>query len=931
MTMPPEPVPLLLVDDLEENLQALEALLRREGLVLLRARSGREALELLLRHDVALALVDVQMPEMDGFELAELMRGTSRTRRVPIIFLTAGLADAARRFRGYEAGAVDFLAKPLEPDVLRMKVDVFVELHRQRQEVARQRDEHTAIARENARLLAESRRAAAALGESERRLALALEAGQLGFWDWDVPSGRVHFGGLWATMLGYEPAAIEPNLGAWEALIHPDDRDAAARALADHLEGRTDFYEREHRLRHRDGSWRWILGRGRVVERDADGRALRAIGTHTDVTARRHAEEERRHAQALLQAVIDGSTAVIFAKDLDGRYFLANRALRELLGLSTEQAAGLTDEAIFAPGALAGIRANDREALEAAEPLLFEETVRLGGREATYLSCKFPLIDAGGRPYAVCGVSADVTELKRAQAALAARERELQSLADNSPDVLERVDREFRHVFVNAALERATGIPAAAFLGRTGRELGIPAAVCDAWEAAFREVFATGRPAALEFAYETPEGPRRYAARLVPEPGPSGEVEHVLGVSHDVTERHRFEERLRDADRRKDEFLATLAHELRNPLAPIRTGLEILQRVPAGDPAAVEARAMMERQLAHMVHLVDDLLEVSRISRGKLKLRRRRVALREVLDAAVEACRPLIAASRHELVVEGPAAPAWLDGDPTRLAQVVGNLLNNAAKYTPDGGRITLSAAVAGREAVLRVADTGVGIPPGMLPKIFEMFTQVDSALDRAGGGLGIGLSLVRMLVAKHGGTIEAHSEGEGRGSTFTVRLPLADPPAPRAEPEAPAPPAAAIAPPAPERRPLRVLVVDDNEDAAVSLARLLRLFGHATRVAGDGPQALEAAREFRPDVGLLDIGLPGMDGYELARRFRAEPDLAATRLVALTGWGTDEDRRRAREAGFDGHLVKPVAPDDIRAVLDAGARCDRLAGLPRD
>ncbi|MGE0756962.1 MAG: response regulator [Pirellulaceae bacterium] len=526
--LPTQPVFFLLVDDLEENLLALEALLRRDGLVLLQARSGRDALELLLRHDIALALVDVRMPDMDGFELAELMRGSERTRRVPIIFLTAGAPSLQRRFRGYEAGAVDFLQKPIEPDILRSKADVFFELYRQRQEVARQRDELKAVVSENARLLQESRQATAAL---------------------------------------------------------------------------------------------------------------------------------------------------------------------------------------------------------------------------------------------------------------------------------------------------------------------------------------------------------------------------------------------READRRKDEFLATLAHELRNPLAPILNAIQLLG-VPDLAPAeADELRQMIERQVKHMVRLVDDLLDLSRITQSKIKLQRHRVAVSEIVQNAIETSRPLLSAGHHEVEVQIPDEPLIVLADTVRLTQVLANLLNNAAKFTPERGRICVAAERHGQEIALSVIDSGLGIPPDMLGKVFEMFTQVNQHLIGSQGGLGIGLSLVKGLVQLHGGTVEVYSEGEGRGARFTVRLPVAE----TATAAAPAPAKAAVAHAVHQRR---ILVIDDNQDAANSLALLLKMCGHTVATAHSGEAGLAQAIAFRPQVVLLDLGMPGMDGFETARRLRELDEARDSVLVALTGWGQDEDRRRTSAVGFERHLVKPVDLSGLQKLL---------------
>jgi len=382
----------------------------------------------------------------------------------------------------------------------------------------------------------------------------------------------------------------------------------------------------------------------------------------------------------------------------------------------------------------------------------------------------------------------------------------------------------------------------------------------------------------------------------------------VVEADRDVTERVRTVEALREADRRKDEFLATLAHEIRNPLAPIRNELEIM-RMARGNPDVIEhSRAVMERQLAHLVHLVDDLMDVSRITRGKLELRRAELALEAVLQAALETSRPLIEAARHNLTLNMPQTPVYVFGDLTRLAQIFSNLLNNAAKYTPTGGRITLSASAVNGEAVIEVRDTGVGITAEALPNIFEMFTQANRDRGLA-PGLGIGLALVHVLTEMHGGTVTAESDGLGTGSSFTVRLPVLR----VSEIEesgvgTPAAPAAVV------RR--RVLVADDNLDAAESLAMLLTMMGHEVRAAHDGEQAVEQAEKFRPDLILMDVGMPTLDGLQAATRIRSMEWGANPVIVALTGWGQDADRKRSKDAGCDVHLVKPLDFDRLTVLL---------------
>jgi signal transduction histidine kinase len=505
-------VAFLLVDDLEENLLSLEALLRREDVVLLKARSGDQALEILLQNDVALALIDIQMPGLDGFELAELMRGNERTRRIPIIFVTAGGGDSQRRFQGYEAGAVDFIEKPIEPDILRSKADVFFELYRQRQQISAQRDE------------------------------------------------------------------------------------------------------------------------------------------------------------------------------------------------------------------------------------------------------------------------------LKAQA-----------------------------------------------------------------------------------------------------------------------------EALKEADRRKDVFLAILAHELRNPLTPLRNGLDLLRRNPDAEDSK-DIRDMMDRQLAHLVRLIEDLLDVSRISQGKIELRKERINVSDLVCAAVEASQPAIDSARHSLTIDIPSEPLWIDADLIRISQVIANLLSNAAKYTPPAGRIGIVVRAVGKHVAIDVSDSGIGIPPEMQSKIFQLFTQIDNHLHRAQGGLGVGLALVKQIVALHGGTVEAASAGVGEGSVFSVHIPLASSPEPIKRYQEATEPT--------EAQPLKVLVVDDNIDVAQTVGWMLESIGHDHRLVHDGRHALEAAREFRPDVILLDIGLPGMDGYEVCRAFRQDQLFKTIPIIAQTGWGQDKDKASASVAGFDRHLTKPVSLEDLEKLL---------------
>ncbi|MFL6237425.1 MAG: ATP-binding protein [Thermoanaerobaculia bacterium] len=389
-------------------------------------------------------------------------------------------------------------------------------------------------------------------------------------------------------------------------------------------------------------------------------------------------------------------------------------------------------------------------------------------------------------------------------------------------------------------------------------------------------------------------------------------------IMRDRTDRKRLDEELRNradalarADTEKDEFLAVLAHELRNPLAPVFYALRLLDEKPLDDPNRWYIRRIVDRQMRRLARLIDDLLDVSRIRTGKVELRKSRVDLNSVVGHAVEVARPLAEDRGHTLDVSLPPEPVWLEADPVRLEQVFTNLLSNAVKFTEDGGSISLGAERQGQEVVVRVKDTGVGIPPDLLPRIFDLFTQGDRSIDRSRDGLGIGLTLSRRLVELHGGMIEAHSDGVGRGSELVVRLPAflyhTAPPD-----EEPVPEQAA------ERssRPLRVLVVDDSEDTTELLGTLLEMAGHSIQVAHTGPSALEAAAAFRPDAIILDIGLPGLDGYQVAQRLREDPALKSVTLIAATGYGQEEDLRRSREVGFDQHLVKPIDPGELQRLL---------------
>jgi PAS domain S-box-containing protein len=532
-----------------------------------------------------------------------------------------------------------------------------------------------------------------------------------------------------------------------------------------------------------------------------------------------------------------------------------------------------------------------------------------------------PFRDAHGAIVGVIWVVQDIDERKRAENALAAKERQLRLVADHAPVLIAHCDAGARYKFVNRGYAERFGLTPQQVIGKR-----IPEVVGEEAYAAFEGYVADALAGqAVEFETEIPYrtgGPQYMHVAYVPERDADGVVGLVAAIVN-ITERRRAEEALRvseqrlrrqadelqEADRKKDEFLATLAHELRNPLAPLRTGLQILKHAKSDPALAERTRTTMERQVEHLVRLIDDLLDVSRITSGRIALTTERVALAAVIEQAVNASKPAIDARDHRLTVIAPSEALAVEVDEARMVQVFSNLLNNAAKFTPRGGEITLAIGREADTAVVSIRDTGVGIPTDMLARVFDRFTQVDRSLERPHSGLGIGLSLVKGLLDLHGGSVEARSGGPGQGSEFIVRLALAVTQAVEA-----CPPAAADAPRA--MLPRRILVVDDNVDAANGLAMILALEGHDTETAHDGEEAIEKAAARPPDVILLDIGMPKLNGYDTCRRIRGHPWGKNIMLVALTGWGQEEDRRRSHDAGFDGHIVKPVDSETLRKIL---------------
>jgi two-component system CheB/CheR fusion protein len=536
---------------------------------------------------------------------------------------------------------------------------------------------------------------------------------------------------------------------------------------------------------------------------------------------------------------------------------------------------------------------------------------RPDGSRCIALAYANPFLGERGELVGAVNVLVDITDRRRAELARS----QLAAIVESSDDAI--ISKDLNGVIQswNAAAQRLFGYTAEQAVGRHISFL-IPADRADEEDQILARLRAGERVYHFDTVRVRSDGqPVHVSLTISPIRDGAGRVVGASKSARDITGRKQDEERiyalmaqLQEADLRKTEFLAMLAHELRNPLAPLLNVLEIMRRGEGNGGMIEQVRSTLERQLGQMVRLVDDLLDLSRISRSKLELRKERVELASVIHQSVEACRPLAERAQHELNVSLPPEPVYLHADPVRLAQVFGNLLTNACKYTEPGGRIWLTAERQGSDVVVNVKDTGLGIPSDKLASIFEMFTQIDRSLERSQGGLGIGLTLVKRLVEMHGGSVEAHSEGQGRGSEFVVRLPLLIGPPEAKTPKAPV-----------EQTPTtshRILIVDDNRDAAASLATLLKITGNEIQTAHDGLEAVEVAATFRPEVVLLDIGLPKLNGHDACRRIREQPWGKDMVLVALTGWGQDEDRRQSKDAGFDHHMVKPLDFADLMSLL---------------
>ena len=829
-----------------------------------------------------LVVSDVMMPKLDGFGLIRLLREDPALRTVPVVLLSARAGEEAR-MEGLEKGADDYLTKPFSARELLVRVGALLQAQQARREAfAQVRDK---------------------LEEMETLLR-ALPVGV--FIARDAACRRIDMNPAGAAMLrmteGENASKTGPVPAALPFRVFQNGTEVAGDALPMQRAARLGrpLIGEEIELRFADGSSSALYEHA-VPLFDAGGRVRGCVGVFVDVTERKRAEEALRESEGRFRTLADTAPAMLWITDADAMCTFLSRGWYEFTGQTGDSALGL--------GWTEAVHPQDRD--EAGRIFLaanarreaFALDYRLRRRDGEYrwaIDAGRPRFGAKGEFLGFIGSVIDVHELRQSEA-------RKNAMFETALDGIISIDDRDRVVEFNPAAERIFGYQRADVLGRELADLIVPPRLREQHRQGMARYLSTGEQRVLDRRLEMPamraDG-SEFPAELAVTRIPTGAPPLFTAYLRDITDRKKAEAALKEADRRKDEFLATLSHELRNPLAPLRNALQLMKLTGAGGGEARPLQDMMERQVSHLIRLVDDLLEISRITRGAFELRKERVALAAIVRNAVETSEPLIEAAGHRFSMALPDEPAWVEGDVVRLAQILSNLLNNAARYTPRGGEISVHTALEPGGVAITVRDNGAGIEPAAMARVFEMFSK-----GQGSSGLGVGLALSRRLAEMHGGTLEGRSDGAGHGAQFTLRLPLApDQRAPTAtEEQRPAPPT-----------PRRVLVVDDNRDAADSLGSLLKFMGADVQVAYDGAQALAEFEKRRPQIVLLDIGMPGMDGYEVARRIRSSSNGADVPLVAVTGWGQESDRRLAREAGFDHHLVKPADLGALQALLSS-------------
>ena len=742
------------------------------------------------------------------------------------------------------------------------------------------------------------------LYEVEERMRLATQSAGVYAWDVDLLTGTIKYSENMAQVFGYEslPEKYYHVAGATE-VIHPEDRASVVQA-SQHAFEKSGTFSAQCRAEAAGGRYVWVQCNGTIV-RDPHSQPVRFVGIVQNIDDRKRWEEALQASQERLYRAIQIETVGVIFFRTDGSITDANDAFLRMSRYTREDLKNglLRWDRMTPPEWMARSLQAIREFKIMGRTNPYEkEYLRKDGSRWSALFAATQIAADEGVEFII-----DITESKRAEEKLRESEERFRTMADSSPVMIWVTDADGRIEFVNRSYLEFFGITAEDAAQLDWAE--IIHSDDQEYLEAFRTALRDRKPFHARARVKRHDAKWCWiSSRGNPRTGPEGVVTGYVGTSADITERIESQEALREADRRKDEFLATLAHELRNPLAPIRHGLEILRLTGDTPPATAEIHGIIDRQVNHMVRMVDDLLEISRISRGKIELRKELIELAAVIRNAVETSKPLIESFHHQLTISVPPEPLTVKADPIRLEQIISNLLNNAAKYTDPGGQIWVSLQRESNRVAISVRDSGIGISRDMLPRIFDMFTQLEHSSGRTQGGLGIGLTLARSLVELHGGNIEVRSQGPGTGSEFIVHLPL------NVSSQREVTPSEMWQ--SVQLSPRRVLVVDDNRDAADSLARLLNVVGAEARAVYSGFQALEILERYRPAVLLIDIGMPDMDGYEFARRVRQDPKNRKLTLVALTGWGQEEDRNRSHAAGFDFHLTKPADFKTLRSLI---------------
>jgi len=1015
---------ILMVDDHPARLLTYEAILIGMPVQFVRANSGEEALQLLLKQTFALILLDVNMPGIDGYEVARHVRGLSRLERVPIIFVSGERLSDLDRLKGYEVGAIDYISVPIVPEILRSKVALLVELFNRRAELeelnaAAPQLKNVAVTQEpndgaspaqlralfeqttdikfilrgerddtgkltiwryvdaNARALAlynrtreeiigrtvqevfpnhsaratalcqeallggqrlqheaefgnrqllvrmftvdaecvavtctditDRKRIETALVTSERRFQALLEGCPVGVAQNSVDGRFEYVNAGFATIVGY--TAEELSRLTWQQITHPDDLHADMSRAQLVLAGKMPHYTIEKRYIRKDGSPVWVSMFGNFIF-DDQRRPIQGVAVVVDITARRLADQALQDSRQRLLLAHDAAEMGSFDWNIQQDSVTWDTRARELWGLSP-------DAPVDRATALVGVHPDDRglvsealgQALKVGSNGRYRATYRVINIQdglTRWVESHGQVLFEQGQPVRMVGTKQDITERVNAEQSLRRSEERFRELANNIDQIVWTADAAGQPTWYNDRWYEYSGSTLEEMLDGKWAALIHPEHV-ERIVQRYQHCIETGEVWEETFPVRSKAGEYRwFLSRGFPIRSANGAVLRWFGSSTDITAHRELQDALTETDRRKDEFLAMLAHELRNPVAPILNVAQILSQPGAAAKDLPAMVSIIHRQAKHLARLLDDLLDVARITRGRIELRRANVKVDDCIALAMETIDPLVQSTQHKIEVERAPIELTIHGDKDRLTQCITNLLNNAIKYSPAGSRVRVKTFRQEGMAVIEVQDFGRGILPEVLPHIFDLFSQGHSTLDRRTGGLGIGLSVCKRLIEMHGGTVTAHSKGEGEGSTFKLTVPLASMPSDKL-------PGPSLTPGVAKKR---VLIVDDNHDAAETAAMLLELSGHQTKVAFLGADGLQSWKAFQPDVVVLDIGLPDMSGYEVVGRLRQEGFSGVA--IALSGYGQPEDKRRALNSGFDLHLVKPIEGDALEKALAA-------------